>query len=99
FPSDRRLSSRQSSTVIFARSRPMSSFRALATISLASLVCLALSSPARAQGVSNKDAAAAVRASFVSDLDGLRTKFVALAEAFPQDKYAWRPMDGVRSVS
>ena len=77
----------------------MSSVRALATISLASLVCLAVSSPARSQDVMNKDAAAAVRASFVSDLDGLRTKFVALAEAFPQDKYAWRPMDGVRSVS
>ena len=77
----------------------MSFRRALATLSLASLVCLAASSPARAQEVTTKDAAAAVKASFVADLETLRGKFVGLAEAFPQDKYTWRPMDGVRSVS
>jgi hypothetical protein len=77
----------------------MSFRRALATLSLASLVCLAASSPARAQEVINKDAAAAVKASFVADLETLRGKFVGLAEAFPQDKYTWRPMEGVRSVS
>jgi hypothetical protein len=73
--------------------------RALATLSLASLVCLATSSPARAQEVMPKDSAAAVKASFVADLETLRGKFVGLAEAFPQDKYTWRPMEGVRSVS
>ena len=31
--------------------------------------------------------AAAVKASFINDLETLRTKFVGLAEAFPQDKY------------
>ena len=77
----------------------MSCCRALATVSLASLVCLAASSPVRAQDVINKDAAAAVRASFVGDLETLRGKFLGLAEAFPQDKYSWRPMEGVRSVS
>ena len=40
-----------------------------------------------------------MKASFLNDLETLRTKFVGLAEAFPQDKYTWRPMDGVRSVS
>ncbi len=73
--------------------------RALATLSLASLVCLAASAPARAQDAVSKDTAAAVKASFLNDLDTLRGKFVGLAEAFPQDKYAWRPMEGVRSVS
>jgi hypothetical protein len=73
--------------------------RALAIFTLASLVSLAASSPARAQEVMNKDAAAAVKASFIADLETLRGKFVGLAEAFPQDKYTWRPMDGVRSVS
>jgi len=68
------------------------------TVSLASLVCLAAAS-ARAQDVISKDAAAVVKASFINDLDTLRGKFVGLAEAFPQDKYSWRPMDGVRSVS
>jgi hypothetical protein len=72
--------------------------RALATLSLASLVCLA-ATPARAQDVISKDGAAAVKASFINDLDTLRGKFVGLAEAFPQDKYSWRPMEGVRSVS
>jgi hypothetical protein len=77
----------------------MSLSRALAALSLGSLVCLAASSPAHAQEMMPKDSAAAVKASFVADLETLRGKFVGLAEAFPQDKYAWRPMDGVRSVS
>jgi hypothetical protein len=29
----------------------------------------------------------------------LKTKFVQLAGAFPDDKMAWRPMEGVRSVA
>ena len=70
----------------------------VATLSLASLVCLA-ATPARAQDVISKDGAAAVKASFIDDLDTLHGKFVGLAEAFPQDKYTWRPMEGVRSVS
>ena len=72
--------------------------RALATLSLAAIVCLA-ATPARAQDVINKEGAALVKASFIGDLDNVRAKFLALAEAFPQDKYSWRPMDGVRSVS
>jgi hypothetical protein len=72
--------------------------RALATLSLTAIACLA-ATPAHAQDVINKDGAALVKASFLTDLDNVRTKFVALAEAFPQDKYTWRPMDGVRSVS
>ena len=73
--------------------------RTLAMLSLASLVCLAAASPARAQDVINKEGAALVKASFLNDLETLRGKFVGLAQAFPQDKYTWRPMDGVRSVS
>ena len=72
--------------------------RALVTLSLASLVCLA-AAPARAQDVISKEGAAAVRASFINDLETLRGKFVGLANAFPQEKYTWRPMEGVRSVS
>ena len=69
--------------------------RTLAMVSLASLVCFATATPARAQDVINKDGAALVKASFLHDLDTMRGKFVGLAEAFPQDKYTWRPMDGV----
>lgn len=72
--------------------------RALAALSLAALVLLA-AAPARAQDVINKEGAALVKASFINDLDTLRGKFVGLAEAFPQDKYTWRPMEGVRSVA
>ncbi len=32
-------------------------------------------------------------------LDELQGTFVGLAETFPQDKYTWRLMEGVRSVS
>src|SRR3954453_17903383 len=72
--------------------------RLVATFSLASLVCLA-ASPVHAQDAISKDTAAAVKASFLNDLEALRGKFVGLAEAFPQDKYTWPPMEGVRSVS
>ncbi len=72
--------------------------RALGLLSLSAIVCAVSAAPARAQDTS-KDAAAAIKAGFVADLDELQGKFVGLAEAFPQDKYTWRPMEGVRSVS
>jgi hypothetical protein len=34
----------------------------------------------------------------VNDLDTLYTKFTALANAIPAEKYSWRPAPGVRSV-
>ena len=40
-----------------------------------------------------------VKAAFMADVDAMQVKFLRLAEAFPQDKYTWRPMEGVRSVS
>ena len=60
---------------------------------------LALPAPARAQDVISKEAAAALKTSFLADLDTMQKKYVGLAEAFPPDKYTWKPMDGVRSVS
>src|SRR5262249_49844991 len=36
---------------------------------------------------------------FAKDLETMHGKFVGLANAFPQDKYTWRPMEGVRSVA
>jgi hypothetical protein len=69
-------------------------------VSVAAVLATAsLSTPARAQDVISKEAAAALKASFIADLDVMKGKFVGLAEAFPQDKYTWRPMEGVRSVS
>jgi DinB superfamily len=34
----------------------------------------------------------------IADLEDMRGKFVALADAFPEALYDWRPMDDVRSV-
>ena len=73
--------------------------RLATAIALASLVLAAGATPARAQTTITKETAAAVKAAFSADLDNLQQKFVGLAQAFPQDKYTWRPMDGVRSVS
>lgn len=39
------------------------------------------------------------QAKFLDDMKDLQTKFVGLAQAIPQDKYTWRPGEGVRSVS
>ena len=50
-------------------------------------------------GATAQDAASAEMASFLADIEVMREKFMALAEAFPEDTYTWRPMDGVRSVS
>ena len=35
----------------------------------------------------------------LTDLEQLESKLVGLAEAIPEDKYAWSPGEGVRSVS
>jgi hypothetical protein len=71
----------------------------IVTLAIVAAVMLAAAPAARAQEVISKEAAAELKASMVGDLETLRGKFVGLAEAFPQDKYTWRPMDGVRSVA
>jgi uncharacterized damage-inducible protein DinB len=69
---------------------------------LTTLVTLgaALATPgvARAQSIPDAPSAAAVREQFLADLDTLQSKFLALAEAIPADKYTWRPMAGTRTV-
>ncbi len=39
------------------------------------------------------------RAEFLRQLDDVEKKMTSLAQAMPQEKYSWRPGDGVRSVS
>ena len=53
---------------------------------------------ARAQDVPSRESALEIRKRFLIDLDTLQSKFLALAEAIPADKYAWRPSPGVRSI-
>lgn len=70
--------------------------------SLAVIIALsAMSSAAvraHAQDVPNREAAVQVRKEFMSDLDTMYTKFTALANAIPAEKYSWRPAPGVRSI-
>src|SRR5262245_2085562 len=63
------------------------------------LFVLAGVTPSRAQDVMTKEGVAELKTSFIADLNVMKDKFLGLANAFPQDKYTWRPMDGVRSVS
>lgn len=68
---------------------------------LATALLAASASVLPAQGAAStaSPAATGVRAELVKELESAERKLVALAEAIPQDKYSWRPAEGVRSVS
>jgi len=53
---------------------------------------------AGAQEIISKEAAAALKEPFIADIEEMKTKFVQLAGAFPDDTLTWRPMPNVRSV-
>ncbi|HEX2781710.1 MAG TPA: DinB family protein [Gemmatimonadaceae bacterium] len=73
--------------------------RSLRSASLAAaFFALPLGSVAAQSRIPDAPAAGAIRQQFLSDLDSLQSKFVALATAIPEDKYAWRPGAGVRSI-
>ena len=40
-----------------------------------------------------------LKAQAVLDLQQLQQKYTALAQAIPQEKYTWRPVEGVRSIN
>jgi hypothetical protein len=48
--------------------------------------------------VGQDNASIEARKAYLGELEELHGKFVQLAEAFPADKYSWRPAPGVRSV-
>jgi len=64
------------------------------------LFSLALSAPAGAQAdpAAAPPPGAALRTAFLQELADVQTKIKALAEAIPEEKYAWRPAAGVRSI-
>ncbi len=76
------------------RSTSPATIRALALF-LAGLASGAAPAAAQYLGRGTKTAAEVQ----IADIAQLRDKFLALAEAFPADLYAWRPMEGVRSVA
>jgi uncharacterized damage-inducible protein DinB len=65
---------------------------------VAALALLSSAKSAHAQYSPDRATALEVRKEFLTDLDSLHSKFSALAEAIPADKYSWRPAPGVRSV-
>ena len=65
-------------------------------------VCWLLVQPARAQQKAYDEKAPALtgfRAEFMTQMADVEKKIEDLAQAMPDDKYSWRPMEGVRSVS
>jgi uncharacterized damage-inducible protein DinB len=52
-----------------------------------------------ASGALAKAPAKGFRAEFLAQQDGVEKELLALAEATPAEKFAWRPAEGVRSVS
>jgi uncharacterized damage-inducible protein DinB len=65
----------------------------IAAVSLAAAAGLA-PAPVSAQATSSD-----LQAELIAQLDDARDKLIQLAEAIPQEKYSWRPGEGVRSVS
>lgn len=61
-------------------------------------ITFALPVALRAQTIPDAAHVVEVRKQFMLDLDSLQTKFLALANVFPADKYGWRPQSGARSV-
>ena len=76
-----------------------SSWRSVRAGALVTAMSLISAGAALTQDVPNRESALEIRKRYLMDLDTLQTKFLALAEAIPAEKYAWRPAPGVRSVS
>ena len=73
-----------------------------AALLLAAPVAAPLAAQAAAKPVTHggdPSTATGLRKELIAQLADAESKFVQLAEAMPQDKYAWRPAPGVRSVS
>jgi uncharacterized damage-inducible protein DinB len=68
---------------------------------LSLVAATALATPLRAalaQDAMDAKSAAFLRQQYLTDMDSLHAKVIALATAIPEDKYSWRPQAGVRSV-
>jgi uncharacterized damage-inducible protein DinB len=68
-----------------------------APLALAPLAAASAQPPAAAG--TDPAAATGLRRDIIASLADAESKLVQLAEATPQDKYAWRPAPGVRSIS
>ena len=73
--------------------------RALRAIVPLALAVGSIPYTARAQDALDAKSAVHVRDVYLADLDTLHAKILALAIAIPEDKYTWRLVAGVRSIS
>ena len=71
---------------------------ALLPLALAAVMILP-SRQALGQVLLDAKSATVLRDQYMTDLDSVHVKIMALANAIPADKYSWRPAPGVRSVS
>lgn len=72
--------------------------RSVLAVSILLMVSSVLAQDGGDTGKSTK-AIGGFRAEIIDQIDAARDKFVALAEATPQEKYPWRPAKGVRSIN
>lgn len=63
------------------------------------MVCFALSLRAQTAAVTTEEPKSGWRAEFLREMTGTEKKYLDLANAIPQEKYIWRPAEGVRSIS
>ncbi len=76
----------------FARALPL-------LVAALALVPSAVFGQTAATAAPSAPAVSGLRADVIWQLTDVEKKLVALAEAMPQEKYGWRPGDGIRSVS
>lgn len=65
----------------------------------AAVVALTLPALARAQAPAAPAPGATLKAEYLAEVADVEKKIRALAEAIPEEKYGWRPAEGVRSVA
>ena len=68
-------------------------------LSKAALAILTMAAAAALPGSLSAQHPTGIRGEVLEQFNEAANKLVQLAEAIPQTKYTWRPMDGVRSVS
>jgi uncharacterized damage-inducible protein DinB len=78
-------------------------FICCAALALTSISSLAQTAPAKtsaapAAASTTEAPKSGFRAEILKSLDDLEKKSVSLAEAIPEEKYSWRPGEGVRSI-
>lgn len=65
---------------------------------LVAIACLSVAMPAHTLAAQTAPMTAPVVVDLMKDVDAVAGKIIGLAKAIPEDKYGWRPGEGVRSV-